>query len=280
MKNKTGYPYRKYGDRICELMKEKQETATSMIEFLCYANEKSLPPFRTGKKKLSEDQLERLAERWNVRKEYLNCEDDFKTDADLEKYVHENDLEAFRECRKYLETLGLRFSPCALESTVLMDFLLHGNYYKLEPYLSDDTKNRLSHYDADRDFDLGIIQFEKKHGKKSSAQSVTLKWKCNPSEIGFDDIGLTSGTVDTYQEKCKIPTRFDPNLYTSFGYEVYYKVVYKGKEIMLISVKDTQDFFQQVRNFSECVINSLLINGTHYGKEITDASKPTTITFR
>lgn len=276
MKNKTGYPYLKYGDRICELMKEKQETATSMIEFLCYANVKSLSPFRTGKKKLSEDQLERLAKRWNVRKEYLNCEDDFKTDADLEKYVRKDDLESFKACQKYLESLGLRFRPCFLESCEPFDFLLNGNYYRIEPYLSDDTKKELSKYD----FNLSPIQFQIKYPQTTGLDLVRLKWKNDPAKIGFDDIGLNGGTIDTYQEVASLPVLASGSLYNSFGYEVYYKVVYKEKEIMLISIKDTQDFFQQVRNFSECVINSLLINGTHYGKEITDASKPTTITFR
>lgn len=76
-------------------------------------SENYVSKFFSGKLLLDDEQYQKLADYWGVRVEYLKCEDDARTDADLSAFIKNYDSENFRRAQDFLESLGIQLAPWA-----------------------------------------------------------------------------------------------------------------------------------------------------------------------
>lgn len=99
------------GQRIKDLAKASGLKNQQVADIVGYACDKQISPFYSGKRKFAEDQLITLSKAFNVRLEYLQGKDDWKTETDMLSAVHQHKLEDFSAILNYLKSIGLSLSP-------------------------------------------------------------------------------------------------------------------------------------------------------------------------
>lgn len=99
----------KIGRRFKELIKEfdgKQEITANHLHY----SKTSISRFCSGKELLPDSAIEKLANRWGVRKEYLKCEDDYKTHEELFMAACDKNYKRHSIQVRYLESLGFELA--------------------------------------------------------------------------------------------------------------------------------------------------------------------------
>lgn len=95
----------KIGRRFKELIKEYDGTQEITAKFLNYSKT-SISRFCSGKERLPDAAIERLAKRWDVREQYIKCQDDYKTFMDVESKYRDDSYSCYSALINYLNTLG------------------------------------------------------------------------------------------------------------------------------------------------------------------------------
>lgn len=98
---------RKIGQRFKELIKEfdgKQEI-TAMYLNCCKT---TISRYCNGNYPIPNDVIEKVSKKWNVREEYIKCEDNFKTSDEIFHHQFEKDHEKYKKTLEYLSLLDFK----------------------------------------------------------------------------------------------------------------------------------------------------------------------------
>ena len=128
------------GARLKWLAKENGLTREELGEITGYSSG-HISRFYNGKSEIPDNMAQTLSELWNIRKEYILCEDDFKTDEQMYWSLNESSIKEMRAAMEYLKTLGVVFRPCTILSCYLI--ALYDHWEQMQDYIKRDEIKRL-----------------------------------------------------------------------------------------------------------------------------------------
>lgn len=117
------------GKRLRQEAKRNGYTNQMVADLINYSSSKQISPIYSGKKAIDNDRIEKLANAFNVRKEYLLCEDDFPTENDILKNINEADAKVFFSVFSFLRSLGF-----------IIDYIDTRSLHDLFNLLTDENK--------------------------------------------------------------------------------------------------------------------------------------------
>lgn len=237
------------GARVKILAKENGDKAEVLANCL-FCTKEQISRYYNGHCTISRDRITILAKRWNIREEYLLCEDDFKTNDELYAVLKENNIKNMQHAIDYLESLGLYLKPYTKLHCSLTSFKKHID--ELKPYIKKDAFEKLM---KQYDFNLPNDEFYKKYF--SERCSVEL-FKPLPHLPFLDKENISKGEhiphatfIQAGDENNILQQNYNVNL----GFAVYYQ----NKFIRTICVDNLQEFIEQLDNYTKCTIETLLI---------------------
>lgn len=243
------------GSRLRDLIKEydgKQEITAKHL----FLHKGSISRYCTGAAPLPEDIAQKLANRWNIRVEYILCKDDFKTNSDLLCYVEDTNHKAFLAQMEYLKTLGFEtILTCDLnckKSTV------YENKERLLPYLTEKCINELQ---DDPDFKLPSNQFY----EKVEDEWCLLALKKPVDEFtGLDLRKFNKQTLveegNAYFDFFKYDAKESNFLDDTFYIVVFFKVYYNNEYVGNFSLHDIQKVFKIIDEYAKCTLNTFMVH--------------------
>ena len=237
------------GKRLKYEAKKRGLSNQDVADLIGYSSGKQISPIYSGKKTLSEDQVSILCKAWGLRKEYLLCLDDWKTDSEVMENAKIEDVKNFAACRNYLETLGFVIRPYLMTRLPAMHIRRHWDF--LKSFLTDETIQSIL---SDLDFSLTKQEFARKY----YGMDINLKLKRAIDQIPVQDIseiGKTNGSwSDWYSVYCG-----DSKLKINTDYFVGCSVYYNGAYIKDCSIDSVQSFMLKVDAFVRCSIENLML---------------------
>jgi len=239
--------------------KESNHNRATIGEKLGYS-ETSISRFYSGVTALNDTAFKKIIDEFKVRKEYLLCEDDFKTDEEMYACLNENDMSEYKKSLHYLETLGLEFKPvttlrCSLTS-------LYKHFTEVSPFIKFSSLQDLQ---KQYDFNLSNAEFVRRYfGTWCTVELSSSPYKNIPT---LDKLTKTSGAPTGDCSLFGDTFLFSPHdastsnlLNTNHEISIYFKVFYKGKYLHDIIVVSLQDFLKKLDEFSLLAINTLIVN--------------------
>ncbi len=236
-----------YGGRLKQEAKKRGLTNDDMASLLLYSSGKQISPIYSGIKELTDDRFAILAKTWNVRENYLRCIDDWETDDDMLKNTEILDIDSFKVCKAYLETLGLRL--CPFISSILDISLVYRDWEIIKEYLTDDTINEVQ---TKYDFSLDL----KKIYKEYKGQYIELFWRKPLDNLGIDfsEVGKEHTELLNMYHVGSGKGALPHNMSYLIGFKAYYK----NELLCTTSITGLQNFMQQLDSFVQCAIETLL----------------------
>lgn len=247
------------GSRLRELIKEYDEKNSVTAAYLSYS-EKTISHYCTGRQIPSDIVIEKLSKKWGIREEYIRCEDDFKTDADILHAIEHQNSEDFLYQKAYLETLGFKTN---LKYTLFCSkTAVYRNKEVLIPFLCEDS---IAEIENDTDFSLPQIEFRKKYIGKD----CVLNLKRPLTEEISNAIGIThkkSTITACYTDSLSdghfvIPCDRSP-ISENCIFSVWFDVYYKGQHLGLYEIDDIQKLFNIIDAHTRSTLETLLVNET------------------
>ncbi len=247
----------KIGQRLKQLAKEHDCTREDLSEKINYSCG-HISRFYNGTIEIPDTAACILAELWGVRKEYILCEDDFKTDDEMYTYLNEVSVKDMQAAIDYLKTLGLLLRPYTVLSCPLTS--LYHNLSEIRCYIKDSEIQRLQ---SEYNFELPPEDFHKTYffidcNVELSSPLPEMPFLCT------ENIPKTSVQKDTVFLSCSDvhnPVGVNCNV------TLYFKVYYQDKLIRSIGAPDFQEFIKKLDMYSKCTIETLLFDssfGSHF----------------
>lgn len=248
---------KKIGVRLKGLIKEYDTKHEVTAKYLGYSTG-SISRFCSGKETLPDAAIEKLSKRWNVRKEYIKCIDDFKTDADLLSATEMQNQSDFLRQKDYLETLGLSLD---LQYTLFCPktaFYRHRE--EIMPYLVDSCLEEILH---DPDYTLPSQEFL----KKNFSETVCLHLK----KPFTDELVAQIGTVHKHSIIDRDSDRFDNfdvfdisctdnPLGVNVSFKVAFRVYYNHQYVGDYGIREIQRLLKIIDAYTRCTLETLLVN--------------------
>lgn len=240
---------KKIGLRVKILAKENGDKADALAKYL-FCTKEQISRYYNGHCTISRDRISMLAKRWNVREEYLLCEDDFKTNDELYAISKANNIKDMQHAIAYLESLGLYLKPHTELHCSLTGFKRY--LEKLKPYIKKESLEKLM---KQYDFNLSNSEFRKKYFYERCLVELFKPLPESPfldkENISKDEHIPHATFVQPGDENNILKENYNINL----GFTVYYQ----NKFIRRISVNELQDFIKQLDCYAKCTIETLLI---------------------
>lgn len=247
----------KIGKRLKELYKEFDSKQIITSNYL-HCHKGTFSRYCSGKEKLPLDYAEKLSIKWGVRKEYILCEDDFKTDEELLSFIEITNHNVFISQKKYLETLG--FYITLSYSLLCNDITIYKNKNELLPYLRTDSYN---HIISNKIYNLPYNEYLSQN--TSSQMQILYLSKPLSDELSKK---LTTINKNTLLEKdINSPFGFDgylldtTNSFLEHGsyFSIFMTVHYNNKYIGEFSIEEIQKLFKIIDNYTKCSIETFIV---------------------
>lgn len=247
----------KIGQRLKQLAKEHGFTREDMSVKLNYSSG-HISRFYNGSIELPHNVASVLAETWGIRKEYILCEDDFKTDDEMYLYLNETSIKDMQIAIDYLKTLGLVLRPCTTLSCPLT--ALYRHLSQIRSYIKESEIQRLQ---SEYNFELPPREFSRAY----------ISARCNvelSSPLPEMHFLRTENMSKTSVQEHMIPLSCsDDNnpMGVNCDITLYFKVYYHDELIRSISPCDLQDFIKKLDMYSKCTIETILFDssfGVHF----------------
>lgn len=247
----------KIGQRLKMLAKEHGYTREDMSEKLNYSCG-HISRFYNGSIEVPDNVASVLAETWGIRKEYILCEDDFKTDNEMYLYLNETSIKDMQIAMDYLKTIGLVLRPYTVLSCSLT--ALYRHLSKIKSYIKESEIQRLQ---SEYNFELSSEEFSKDYFSVDCNIELSSPLPGMPF-LCLDNISKTSIQDDITLLHCS-----DENNPIAENCEItlYFKVYYHDELIRNISIEDLQKFIKKLDMYSKCTIETILFDsssGVHF----------------
>lgn len=267
-KNVTDYDYAKIGERIKLIANENGYKRERMKELLEYSTVQQVSGIYSGKLKLPKKKIEKVAEHFNVRIEYLLGEDIFKTEYEILCYERMLDINAFKACKDYLNTLGYNIEPFLSLHIDIVSLYKHWDI--ISPYITPNSlanlfpiTDKYIYYKCSDDYDT----FETKYQGKFLV--IELTEPIDSLDIPYSNTGKTNANIKrTYHingEKSVVGE--------DYSYTVGYRVNQKGTNLGVYSVESMQKLFNLIDSYTKCTLENF-INNEHKMHFIDTSSEP------
>lgn len=243
------------GERLRQCLEASHMTQKELSEQTNYSAQ-YISYIVTGKRSASAEALIIFAKVLNVRKEYLLCEDDYRTIEEEQQALRISDKKNIEYVLKYLDFLGYSFQP---RYTIQLDICtLYFCFNDIKKYIITDDLEMLNNK---YDFSLSIEDFCQIYGTEQGISHETISVK--PSFPGIQQY------LDSRSEGAEINQR-----YTSFDFSGCYAmadafycyinskyILYQNNEyIKSVSHKELLRFLDILDNYVKCTIENLLLN--------------------
>lgn len=240
----------KMGQRLKQLAKEYSLTREDMSEIINYSCG-HISRFYNGSMEIPDNAAQILSKLWNIRKEYILCEDDFKTDEEMYLYLKNTSIKEMQAAIDYLETLEVILRPQTMLSCSLTSLYKH--FEQIKCYIKESEIQRLkTTYNfelSQKDFFKTYFSEECKIELSSPIPGVPFLCTENVSKTSASDdmiLLYSSSENNPVHSNCEIA--------------LYFKVYYKNELIRSISTHDLQKFIKKLDMYSKCTIETILLD--------------------
>lgn len=236
------------GQRLKQLAKENGLTRDEMGIILNFSPG-HITRFYNGEYELPEDSAEKLSKLWGIRKEYIQCIDDFRTDEEIYKYSNETSIKEMQAAINYLETLGLVLRPCTLLCCPVT--ALYKKLGEISDYVNESEMTRLR---SRFDFELPSKDFYTKY----FSEWCDIELAAPLPDVPFLDMANVSkqANIDTDKEiYCGEPR--GKIIGANYSVTLAFRVYYNKKWIGQIDVNGLQEFIKELDAFTKCTIETL-----------------------
>lgn len=254
----------KMGARLKWLAKENGLTREELGEITGYSSG-HISRFYNGKSEIPDNMAQILSELWNVRKEYILCEDDFKTDEQMYSYLNENSIKEMQAAIEYLKTLGIVFRPCTVLSCDLTSLYRH--WAQMQDFIKRDEIEQLQ---KKYNFNLSSAEFHKAYFSEQCRVELSSPLPDTPF------LTLENVSKSSKQESMIIIDSSNKNNPLGTGCEInlFFKVYQNDKLVRSITMYDLQDFIKKLDNYSKCSVETILLD-PYFGSHIPIIRLPT-----
>lgn len=241
--------HQKIGNRMKQLAKEHCFTREDMSETIGYSCG-HISRFYSGMIEIPDSAAQILSDLWHIRKEYILCEDDFRTDEEIYSYLNENSIKEMQAAIKYLETLDLFLHPCTVLHCPVV--AIYGHLDELSGYIKKSEIDRLN---SEYDFSLSPSDFTKRYfsdwcNVELSAPLPDMPF-LNKEELTKES-NVKSVTVSCSAARNMLCVNHDIHL--------FFKVYYHDKYVRTTSVHELQQFIKKLDAYSKCTIETILLD--------------------
>lgn len=238
------------GKRLKQLAKEHGATREDMAEILNYSCG-HISRFYSGITEIPDNVAQTLSELWNIRKEYILFEDDFKTDEEMYLYMNENSIKEMQATLAYLRTLGVTIRPCTVLKCSLTS--LYKNLAQLQDYIKESEIERLRN---EYDFDLPSAEFFRTYFSQQCCVELSSPLPRTPF-LELERVSKNSKQESFIYTQCS-----DDNNLLGVNYEVvlFFHICYQGNMIRDIDIYGLQKFVKKLDAYSKCTIETILFD--------------------
>lgn len=247
----------KIGQRLKQLAKEHGFTREDMSEKLNYSCG-HISRFYNGSIELPDNVASVLSETWGIRKEYILCKDDFKTDDEMYLYLNETSIKDMQIAIDYLKTLGLVLRPYTTLSCSLT--ALYRHLSQIRNYIKESEIQRLQ---GEYNFELSPEVFSKTYF------SVDCNVELSSPFSGLPFLCIENISKTSVQDEITLLHCSDENnpITENCRVTLYFKVYYHDEMIRTIGIEDLQKFIKKLDMYSKCTIETILFDssfGVHF----------------
>ena len=242
----------KMGQRLKRRAKERARTREDMAEKLNYSCG-HISRFYKGTIEIPDNVAQALSELWNIRKEYILCEDDFKTDEEMYSYMNETSIKEMQAAIDYLKTLGIVFRPCTALACSLT--ALYRHWIQMQEYIKKSEIERLK---KEYDFDLPSDEFHRTY----FAEQCYVELSSPLPDIPFSH--LEDISKSSKQESMVLLKSSDEKnpLSVNCGVTLFFKVYQNDQFIRNANIYDLRDFMEKLNAYSKCTVETILFDST------------------
>lgn len=241
--------YVNLGKRLKEEAKRHNEKNVTMAYILSYKNANTISEFYSGNRKLSDDRYEILCKRWGVRKEYLMCEDEWRTAEDMLIGISIKDIESFRLSIKYIESLGYRVRD--IMTMTLPVRTIYSDLSIISECLPETELNRIM---QEYDFTLDYKTFVKNYSLKSEKLVI----KKSLDKLPIDDmssIGKNTSLGDLFGHVLVPADKSILGINTE--YSLMFQIEKSDNESFSITASDLQSILKRIDRFTKFFLDDL-----------------------
>ncbi len=242
--------HQKMGSRLKRLAKEHRLTRGDMAEIISYSCG-HISRFYKGTMEIPDSAAQILSDLWGIRKEYILCEDDFKTDDEMYSYMNESAIKDMQTAIDYLKTLGIVFRPCTAFVCPLT--ALYQHWMQMQEYIKDSEIERLK---KEYDFDLPSNEFHRTY----FTEQCYVELSSPLPEIPF--LHLEDVSKSSSQESMVFLKSSDEKnpLGVNCGVSLFFKVYQNSQFIRNANIYDLQDFMKKLDAYSKCTVETILFD--------------------
>lgn len=247
----------KMGQRLKQLAKEHNLTREDMSELINYSCG-HISRFYNGTIKIPDNAAQILSNLWNIRKEFILCEDDFRTDEDIYLSLNENSVKDMQITIEYLKTLGLVLRPYTTLTCPLT--ALYRHFSQIQSYIKESEIQRLQHK---YNFELPSEEFSKTYFTEECTVELSSPLPTIPF-LHTEKISKISNQTCTV-----LLHNSDKNNLMGVNCEItlFFKVYYHNELLRTINTHDLQEFIKKLDIYSKCTIETILFDknfGDHF----------------
>ena len=245
------------GKRVRDLMIENDMSNEDLRKLWSYGNIKNVSEYISKKRTpIAIDRAEALANRFNVRLQYLCGDDDFRTEEEMISQMSIQDRDAFTKSKEYLETIGFSLKPTILLTADT--WFYRDNIDLLEPYIYPADWKRLK---ESYDFTLSKSDFHKRYKRNFEKVEITKFLDPDKIKIDFKEVGkqhnesfVWDKTVNNGATIFKKENDIMSHHYYDFGFKAYYDGVYKYS----ISISDVESIMSEIDSVVRFTLDNIL----------------------
>ena len=238
-------------ERLKQCIEESHMTQKELSERTSYTAQ-YISNIIHGKRNASSDALITFAKALNVRKEYLLCEDDYKTAEDERKALRISDIESIGSALSYIKSLGYTLrSEYIATASILM---LHPIFRKTKDFIIKDDFERLN---KKYDFSLTHEKFVQLYGVEQEISDESFRVNAD-----FPGLPNSLNSRSNYANFFCVSAFFEPcceRLYFCTVNPVY-KLYKDNQYIKSIFHRELLRFLDILDNFTKCTVENILLN--------------------
>lgn len=242
--------HQKMGNRLKQLAKEYGFTRENMSEAINYSCG-HISRLYSGVSEIPDSAAQILSDLWHIRKEYILCEDDFRTDEEMYSYLNDNSIKEMQAAISYLETLGLFLHPCTVLSCPITTIYRH-----LEELSKYVKKSEIERLNSKYDFNLPQNEFIRKHFTEECNIELSSPLPDMPF-LRTEEIAKESHMDSSVFVGCSDVRN---KLGVNHKITLLFKVYHNNKYIRTINVRELQRFIVKLDEYSKCTIATTLFD--------------------
>lgn len=261
------------GKRIKYEARKRRLTNEDMRELLCFANVKSVSAVYSGTT-ISDSVIDILSKTWNLRKEYLLCDDDYETWQDKQNALLTNNQLDYTCVINYLKSLGYEFEINIY--WICTPAALHDKYKIFDSYISQNDREYfnycISNMDSDDDISrllFKLVNLSVEDFIKENAEYIDfLDYE---DYVPFDNM-LFNGTKNNNQALFNNGILFDDSLENN-RIQMMYDLKKDGKHVEYITLEYAKTFFMNLDNICKSSVE-VMLSYNHVAMRSMDMLQP------